>query len=397
MKYRSLFSPFMAYFLSFSLVIPIYLLNWTYLFPKLSITLIIFFIFTFSIASIASLFFKDLLNLDYKKQTLLGNDKYFFLLLLFYIIEFAYSRKVPLLSLLQDIDYEQILENSFGIPTLHVFIVGYTAFIGIFFFHSYLSTKKRLYLLYYSFVLLLALLIVSRITITFVFVGSVYVYLMSIRQKFIFQIAKISVIALLFFAVFGLIGNLRSTNNISASDFILDVSEAKPSFRQSGIPDSYFWAYMYIASPLANFQLNIDRSEIAFTQQNFKQFVIHELFWDAVSKRIDTKYGYVPVSISQINAAFNVGTAFSRACAYLGLWGAYLMFTFIIFVIALFLFTLNRKSKYFITYLAAINTLVVLCIFDNIFTFTPLSIILVFPLLEKFKNFFFTNNKVTHE
>jgi hypothetical protein len=211
---------------------------------------------------------------------------------------------------------------------------------------------------------------------------------MSIQKNFAGKILKIAVIAMLFFLAFGFIGNLRTGNEVDAGEVILNVSEAKPSFRQSGIPDSYFWAYMYIASPLANLQLNINRREVAFTKNNLQQLVIHEFFWDAVSKRIDEKYNFNRTDITQINLAFNVGTVFSHAYAYLGLWGMYIMFFFIMLLTAVFLFTLDTESKYYITYLACLNTLIVLSIFDNVFTFTPLSIILIFPLLEKLKHFF---------
>ncbi|TKK68028.1 oligosaccharide repeat unit polymerase [Ilyomonas limi] len=387
MKYRTIFSPFMAYCFAFLLVIPIYLLDWSYLFPKLTFTLLFFFLITFCIAILGALFFKDLLSLEYKKQKVEVKDIYAILLVLFYLLEFAYSRSVPLLALLRNITFQDIAA-TFGIPVFHVFLVGFTVFLSIFFFHSYLSQKRKKYLLYYILTLVLTLLVISRITLTFIFIGSVLVYLMSIQKNFAGKILKIAVIAMLFFLAFGFIGNLRTGNEVDAGEVILNVSEAKPSFRQSGIPDSYFWAYMYIASPLANLQLNINRREVAFTKNNLQQLVIHEFFWDAVSKRIDEKYNFNRTDITQINLAFNVGTVFSHAYAYLGLWGMYIMFFFIMLLTAVFLFTLNTASKYYITYLACLNTLIILSIFDNVFTFTPLSIILIFPLLEKLKHFF---------
>lgn len=387
MKSRIIFSPFMAYCFSFLVVIPIYFLNWSYLFPSLTLTLLFFFTLTFSMAIIGAMFFKNLISFNYQKQTDNNKDVYAALLVLFYLLEFLYARQIPLFSLLNNIEYIKILE-SFGIPTFHVFVLGYTAFITVFFFHCYLSQKKKKFLFYYCTGIILSLLIVSRITVTFVFIASIYIYLMSIKTSFGAKILKIGLIVILFFAGFGLIGNLRTANDINASEFILDVSEAKPSFRQSGIPDSYFWAYMYIASPIANLQLNINRQEVAFTKNNLFQFVIHEFLWDAVSKRIDSKYDYDRTNITQINSSYNVGSVFSRAYVYLGLWGMFLMFFFIFILTIFFLFTLNTRSNYFITYLACFNTIIVLCIFDNIFSFTPLSIILVFPIIEKIKHFF---------
>src|SRR3954469_14202507 len=149
MKSRILFSPFMAYCLSFLLVIPIYLLDWSYLFPKLTFPLLFFFLVTFCIAILGSLFFKNLLTLEYKRQVISGKDLYAALLVLFYLMDFAYSRVIPLVAVASNIGSYTDIANSFGIPVFHVFIVGFTAFISVFFFHSYLSQKKIKYLLYY--------------------------------------------------------------------------------------------------------------------------------------------------------------------------------------------------------------------------------------------------------
>jgi oligosaccharide repeat unit polymerase len=385
MKSRILFSPFMAYCLSFLLVIPIYLLDWSYLFPKLTFPLLFFFLITFCIAILGCLFFKNLLSLQYKKQVVGGMDLYATLLVLFYLMDFAYSRVVPLVAVANNVSSYVDIADKFGIPVFHVFIVGFTAFISVYFFHSYLSQKKIKYLLYYILTIVLPLLIVSRITITFIFIASIYVYLMSIQKNFLGKLFKIAIAAMLFFAAFGFIGNIRSAD---AGELILEIGEAKPSFKGSLVPDPYFWAYLYIASPLANLQLNLDRREVPFTESKLIQLIIHEFFWDSFSKRIDTKYDFKRTEITQLNGALNVGSVFAKPYVYLGVWGMYLMYGYIFILTALFLFTLNTESKYFVTYIACFNTLVVLCIFDNLFAYTPLGILVVFPLIEKIKHFF---------
>jgi oligosaccharide repeat unit polymerase len=385
MKSRVLFSPFMAYCLSFLLVIPIYLLDWSYLFPKLTFPLLFFFLVTFCIAILGSLFFKNLLSLKYKKQVVGGKDLYAALLILFYLMDCGYSRVIPLVAVASKISSYIDIANYFGIPVFHVFMVGFTAFISVYFFHSYLSQKKIKYLLYYILTIVLPLLIVSRITITFIFIASTYVYLMSIQKNFLGKIFKIAIVAILFFAAFGFIGNVRSAD---AGELILEIGEAKPSFKESWVPNPYFWAYLYIASPLAELQLNLDRREVPFTENKLIQLIIHEFFWDSVSKRIDTKYDFKRTEITQINGALNVGSVFAKPYVYLGVWGMYIMYGYMFILTGFFLFTLNTESKYYITYIACFNTLVILCIFDNLFAYTPLGIIVIFPLIEKIKHFF---------
>ena len=388
MKSRILFSPFMAYCISFLLVIPIYLLDWSYLFPHLTFSLLFFFLITFSIAVLGAVFFKDLLPLTYKKQKLAVKDLYLILLILFHLADFTYSRVIPLIAIVHNVSFLTVADN-YGIPVLHVFFIGYTAFISTVFFHSYLSQKRKKYLLYYILSLLFALLIVSRITLTFIFVSSIYVYLMSIRENFAGKLLKIGVVATLFLGGFGLIGNLRTTNEVDAGSLILILGEAKPSFIKTGIPNPYFWGYLYIASPLANLQLNIDRRDnVPFTFNKLIQLIIHEFLWDSISNRIDAKYDYKRTEITQINGSLNVGSVFVKPYVYLGMWGMYIMYGFMFLVTSLYLFILNRKSKYFIAYIACFNTIIILCIFDNLLTFTPLSVILIFPLIERVKHFF---------
>ena len=393
MKSRILFSPYMAYCISFLLVIPIYLLDWSYLFPPITSTLLFFFLVTFCVALVGAVFFKDLLPLTYKRQTLAVKDLYVILLILFHLADFAYSRTIPLFALINNISFITVAD-TYGIPVMHVFIVGYTAFISTVFFHSYLSQKKTKYLLYYILALVFALLIISRITLTFIFVSSIYVYLMSIRKNLAGKLVKIGVIATLFLGGFGLIGNLRTTNEVDAGNLILVLGEAKPRFANSGIPAPYFWGYLYIASPLANLQLNIDRRDVTFTIDKLVQLIIHEFLWDSISNRIDAKYDYKRAEITQINGSLNVGSVFVKPYVYLGLWGMYIMYGFMFLITTLYMFTLNRQSKYFITYIACFNTIIVLCIFDNLLAFTPLSIILVFPLIEKIKHFFIKSKMI---
>src|SRR3982750_2003790 len=100
MKYRIIFSPFMAYCFAFLVVIPIYLLDWSYLFPKLTFTLLFFFLITFCLSILGALFFKDLLSLEYKKQKVEVKDIYAIFLVAAYLLDFAYSRSIPLFALL---------------------------------------------------------------------------------------------------------------------------------------------------------------------------------------------------------------------------------------------------------------------------------------------------------
>ncbi len=387
MKYRIVFSPFLAYCFSFLIVIPVYFLDWSYLFPKLTADLYLFFVITFSVSILGALFFKNLLSLEYARQNVGPKDSYIIFLIIGYIAEFIYSKSIPLIDILNKISFTDIT-SSFGIPSFHVLLVGLTVFFSVFYFHSFLSQKKIKYILYYVITILLTVLVVSRVTLTFIFIASVYVYLMAIDKNFVGKIGKIVIVVLIFFAVFGFIGNVRSNVDVNVNNVILSIGEAKPAFIESPVPNSYFWAYLYIASPLANLQLNVNTKEVPFTLNNFFKFIVDNFLWDAASKRIDDKYKIYAPTPALITPALNVGTVFTPPYTYLGFWGMYFMYAYLFLLTVLFLLTLNRKSKYFVTYLACFNTLIVLCIFNNMITFTALSIVFIFPLLEKLKHLF---------
>ena len=50
----------------------------------------------------------------------------------------------------------------------------------------------------------------------------------------------------------GVIGDVRSPGQETAG-------APSAAFRNSGIPRTYFWTYLYATAPLANFQLSVDK------------------------------------------------------------------------------------------------------------------------------------------
>ncbi len=81
-------------------------------------------------------------------------------------------------------------------------------------------------------------------------------------------------VVLLYF--FGVLGNYRMVKS-SSNEYFMEVAEATDSFRNSRIPKEYFWSYIYISSPLANLQNNINENRPE--QIRVKDFISTELIF----------------------------------------------------------------------------------------------------------------------
>jgi hypothetical protein len=191
--------------------------------------------------------------------------------------------------------------------------------------------------------------------------------------------------------LFGIAGNVRSmhqagrTESITSSDIILTIGDAKGSFRKSIIPKEYFWAYLYISSPLANLQRTIaDSDSVDLTFGRLLSFINFEIFPDFVSKRISKFLEVKKMGINRITPALAVGTVYAGSYVYLNWLGLVLMFSCTIFASFIYIILLKRDSTFFITGIAILNTLVLFNMFSNMFSFSGVSFQLVYPLIFSF-------------
>jgi len=239
--------------------------------------------------------------------------------------------------------------------------------------------------------LTMPLLIYNRGMFLLILSSSLFVYLFSIRKlRFKFIVIGVFLILTLFY-LFGLTGNIRvshqagRTENITSSDIIFTIGDAKDSFRESLIPEEFFWAYLYISSPLANLQKTISKSNSV--DLNFGRlllFINSEILPDFVSKRISRFLGIEKINIKQITPALTVGTVYARSYVYLNWLGLVLMFSFTMVASFLYIILLRRKNVFFVTGIALLNTLIFFNIFSNMFSFTGMSFQLVYPLVFHF-------------
>ncbi|BAZ84813.1 O-antigen polysaccharide polymerase Wzy [Dolichospermum compactum] len=382
-------NPWYTYVFSFSLVLFCYSLGWSELYPSLTWNLLLFLLTTFIVSVVigcrhrTSFIFKDI---NYDKNLYRITVYLYFL----WITQFIYAKGIPLVKVIRGEYYDY---TQFGIPTLHVFIVTFSSFFTVYLFHVYICNKKSNLLIIYLLNLLPPILIVNRGMFLINLVSCLFVYLIYYSNKNIefIKIAKkgVSILLILFLILFGFgaIGNLRTASqladkNSNLENFILDVGEASPGFINSPIPKEFFWAYLYISSPLANLQTNInDDKYLDLDLTNFIMFINTQLLPDFISKRINTIYDAdTKQPILMVNA-LTVSSVYAASYVYLSWLGVVIMSIFIIIFPLFYISFLSKKSKYYVTAIAILNSLYLFLIFDNMFSFSGLSLQLLYPLI----------------
>jgi hypothetical protein len=191
-----------------------------------------------------------------------------------------------------------------------------------------------------------------------------------------------AVVVLLFF--FGALGSLRVSREAkkpySNKDF-LGTGRASESFRASIIPSEFFWTYIYVSSPVANLQNNINTFPIKeYNANRVLEWVNNEVLFDFISKRINDYSHTDRETENTITGPFNASTIYSRSFSYLR-WGGLLLMSIVILLVPLGLYKLlPASSPFFLTGLAILNTIFLFMMFDNTLRFTGLSFQLVYPV-----------------
>ncbi|MQR01324.1 hypothetical protein [Glaciimonas soli] len=364
-------NPFIIYIGIFFFVIVTYQLGWSSIYPGLSLDILMFFAFTFFLSFTLSLIFsRNIKNIkNYNPGRL---PKWIFPLLLFLlIIDIAYTGVVPLWMVINRYEYSYL---TFGIPTLHVAIITFSGAFATIRFADYLYSHKSRYLFEAIVPIVFDILIVNRGAVLITLVTFAFVLIIKRGKLGLKRTSIALVIALTVLYGFGLLGNIRS-----GAGGIEEIGQPTPEFSDSEVPKSYFWTYIYLTSPLANFEKTL--SDSTKINGSAMEFVTSEMTPDFISKRIFSLANIDDrIPIIQISPSLNASGLFARSYAYLGWFGPIFMFSFFSLFIIGYLLAI-RKSAYSVPALALLNTLIVFSIFDNMIAFTGMSLQLLWPLI----------------
>jgi oligosaccharide repeat unit polymerase len=382
MRSKLITNPYIVFSIGFLLVTVFYTFHWSYLYPHLSFPLFLFIIATTLLSVFIGILLHKTNYFSYKNVSYSPRLLWIItiIILFSYLIECAYMHVIPLLAILNGTDYDY---TSFGIPTFHVILVTFSSFWTVFVFHNFVSQKKKHLLLCFVLSLFPAILIFNRAMLLLNLGSSFFVLFMSAKylRKLLVRVTII-VIGILF--LFGVAGNIRVTGGQSINNIILNWGQATDEFRESVIPKEFFWAYLYITSPLANVQETINHHHItSFSFQKFGAFINRSFLPDFIWKR-NTYFLHPIEHVNQISPSFTVGTVYGTSFAYFGWWGILLMYFYILFFNLFLILTLSKQSPFFVTGIAILDCIMLFNIFDNMFSFSGLSMQLFYPVFFGF-------------
>lgn len=375
-------NPYFAYSISFAVAISVYSLRWSNIYPHLSGTLLGFLFITIIGFVFAGFYWSRkrlcttlVLSTDYNPVRIT------IFIYILWMADFLYEGGIPIYKILMGVPYQYEL---FGIPSLHVFIVTFSSFYTIYLFHLYLSTKKKLILFLYLLNLTAALLIFSRAMFIFNFSASSFLYL-HFNSNFSRKLLLISpfVLVVLLFS-FGVIGNLRvshNNNNNYDNTIFLSTGKATDNFKNSVVPNEFFWTYIYASSSIANLQENInkaDRHSISLSW--FLKMINNEMLPDFISKRINRWFQIPHPGEYRIERYFNVSTVYSIAFSHQSWPGMIIMSIYLLLIPLVYIRLFPGNSPFTTTGIAIMTTMYLFMAYDNTIRFTGLSFQLFYPL-----------------
>lgn len=374
-------NPFFVYIATFGGVLGIYALGWSELLPPLSVGTLTFFLFTFATAFSLGLLIAPLIKdtCHYDPGLL---PKYS---VLFFIVTFAAEVALNGIPVLRVMRGENFYLLEAGARHLHVFSLW--SVYSVIRFADFAYSRRPLYLLE-------AFLPVIAYGL-FVYRGPALIVLLSWAFIFIIRVGRIRVqygalalvAALSVLYVNGRIGDMRSPDHANLAGL------PSESFKNSGIPSSFFWTYLYVTVPIGNLQLSSDK--ITEPKGTAAEFVVSELIVDTFSKRImplvnpritssqghfgsrDQLYSWEQPKVGH---GMNISTIYGRAYGYFGWVGPLIMFGVLSLFIITYTFAIAR-SAFRVPCLALLNTLVVFCLFNNVLVSAVMAPLLVWPLL----------------
>jgi len=374
---------FYGYGIIWIIVMFFYFLGWSDLCKPIEMPLIFFLCFT-SVTSILvgflyrkKLQFIKLQDNPHKKMTIT------ILLIIIYVAEIVYEKKLPLISVLKGKSYTSISFN--GIPNVHLLISSFSIFYCIYLSYIFACFHKKKVLIEITLIVFFFFLLVQRQNIIICIAMLINILYCSISDKEKKKNTQLKrkivficyILLILYF--FGIFGNMRygatwDWNDSSMISSLGKINNKYPSF----LPKEYFWTYIYILSPLLNLNHNITIRNVMYNGKGLflefiPEFIRHNFFQ------------YTPVPMSLQVSSLTVCTAYARSYIYFGYIGMYLMYLVQLFVCVFVISFVNRyKKKYIILVACALSYFFLFSFFQNTFVYGPTAYMVIFSILLTF-------------
>ena len=348
-------NPFFVYILAFGGTLLAYGLDWSAIYPALSDGVLSFFLWTFVAAILLSIAVWPRLRFIKRSGPILPNW-FTWAMVGGMIADITYAGGIPLFMAGDDFDYSQ-----FGIPTFHVILATFASAYASVRFSDYLATKRMRYLVVALIPPVFSILTFTRGTAMMSLITFGFIWLGHHGMPRLRSIIAGMTLSLGVLYVFGVLGDIRSPGAMA------DISQPTATFRHSFVPAPYMWTYIYVTSPLANLQNTVD--ENARPNGSVPQFLASELMPDFIGKRFLESMDVPREDVARIAPTLNAAGIYARAYSYLGWTGAGIMFGALAVVVVMFTWAIGG-SAYAVPAIAVLSTLVLLCIFENMLSFT---------------------------
>ncbi|MDE6227459.1 MAG: hypothetical protein K2M63_08090 [Muribaculaceae bacterium] len=297
-------------------------------------------------------------------------------MLIFYLMlfaEIAAGGGVPLLGYLSG--NILVAYDEFGIPVVHVVLVNGLSCLTLYLFYAFRSTGKgklrKKIIIYLILGFLPFILMFNRGAIISILLGMFIISILAAKNT-LRSLVKIILGSFIILFAFGYLGNLRMGDKLSK--VIMKGGKATKEFYDSPFPDEFFWAYLYMATPLANVQNTIQKvNKTSGDTEDLENLILYEFTPEMITKQIkgnQEKDKTYKRNRSKLKVGWlNATSVYGRVYKYLGWPGMWLMFGFTILFIFLNLKILPTTSKWYIPAIATLDEIIIMNLFDNMFIF----------------------------
>lgn len=293
------------------------------------------------------------------------------------IANFAYSRDIPLFSILLG---RTSYSDFAGLPLVHTILENMVIFYSAYLFYLFLETKNKNLLIETLSLLLILLLLFHKGALSFCIFS--ILNLAIAKAKSVYgrlkgkTIVWIVIAVLLLIYINGGLTNLRSGaswNNDSFPRGVGRINDKWPKW----LPIQFSWAYTYIVTPVGNLNLNITKlipkgSVLGLVLTIVPDFIVKRIF-PSYQIKTGTALLYTPV--------LNACTGFIESVENFGAGGMWYYFIAATFVILFFIW-LRGNDRYRSVYFSILSMMIAFLFFYNTFNSAATSFLPWFILLE---------------
>jgi hypothetical protein len=351
-----LFNPFYLYCISFTLAVLLYHLGWSDLFPELSSALILFFCVTFILFLVCGVIFskkKTLYTRSISADTRLITAISVIIVILG-LVNILYMGYLPILD--RSHNYRE-----FGMPVIDPVFNTLSIFFSVVLFHQFLRSGDKKQLSWYFLILFIQIIIFRRSTIIWILVSSSILYTIYKQGLRVMVVVSFVVLIPVFSFLFGFYGNTRSSLKKS---FVLEDLGASESFKSRGISYNHYMTYLYLASPIANLQENVDKSVI-IKEKSFKDFLFYSIIPESITMRLEKSFNLKQPECHLISPNLLAGTMYMVSFNRFQWSGMAMLFLYLSGFILLCLYILAKWNSFSLETYSILCAMVCLLIFSN--------------------------------